>query len=189
MTTDMADGDWQERRVMATVGALADHAWAVIEPNLAGLTDDEYFWEPAADCWSVRRRAEKRSPDCWGKGEWVVEHCFDGSVEPAMTTIGWRLMHAYDCTNDFTSRAFGHGGIDWNEIDVAGTAAEAVELMTGAVERLRTHLATTADDTVLRGAGDHDDPRPRWVLLGKALHEAIHHTAEIGVLRQMFRCA
>ena len=28
--------------------------------RLDGLTDDEYFWEPAPGCWSVRRRDDRR---------------------------------------------------------------------------------------------------------------------------------
>ena len=184
---DAGSPDWTERRVMVTAGDLVERAWAVMEPNLGGLTDEEYFWEPEAGWWGVRRREDVRSPDCWGKGDWVVEHCFDGSVQ-APATIGWRLMHAYDCTNDFTSRIFGHGGIDWNEIEVAGTAADAVDLMTSAVKHLRDGLASH-DDDVLLGTGDVDDARPRWHILGQALIEAIHHTAEIGVLRAWYRAA
>ena len=182
---DAGSPDWTERRVMVTAGDLVERAWAVMEPNLAGLTDEEYFWEPEPGWWGVRRRAEVRSPNCWGKGDWVVEHCFDGSMQ-APTTIGWRLMHAYDCTNDFTSRMFGHGGIGWNEIDVPDTAAGAVALMSGAMRHLGDELAAH-DDQVLLGTGDSDDSRPRWRILGTALIEAIHHTAEIGVLRAWYR--
>jgi hypothetical protein len=182
---DAGSTEWISRRVMVTVADLVEREAAVIDANLRGLTDDEYFWEPGPDWWGVRRRADVRSPDCWGKGVWVVEHCFDGSMQ-APTTIGWRLMHAYDCTNDFTSRMFGHGGIDWNEIEVAGTAADAVGLMTGAVQHLRDELSTH-DDAVLLGTGDVDDARPRWHILGQALIEAIHHCAEIGVLRTWYR--
>ena len=181
---DAGSTDWNDRRIMVTVGNLVDRAWSVIEPNLRDLTDDEYFWEPAPGAWGVRKREDVRSPDCWGRGAWAVEHCFDGSVTPPATTIGWRLMHAYDCTNDFTSRAFGQGGVDWNELEVAGTAADAVVLMTGAIKRLRDQLAASNDD-VLLGVGDANDIRPRTDLLGQALLEAIHHCAEIGVLRQL----
>ena len=38
-------------------------------PRLEGLTDEEYFWEPVPDCWSVR-------PD--GSGGWTFD-------EPART--------------------------------------------------------------------------------------------------------
>jgi hypothetical protein len=31
--------------------------WAnQLRPRLDGLTDAEYFWEPAGDCWSIRPR-------------------------------------------------------------------------------------------------------------------------------------
>lgn len=170
---------------MMVVAGLVDEAWSVIEPNLLGLTDEEYFWEPAPGCWGVRLRNDVRSPDSWGGGRWAVETSLDGRVAPTMTTIGWRLMHAYDCTNDFTSRAFGDGGLDWNSITVPGTAAGAVGLMTDAVTGLRTRLASATDD-VLVGSLDDDFHKPRWLLLDKALLEAIHHCAEIGVLRNVF---
>jgi len=180
------DADWAQRRVMVLVAGLVDEAWMTMEPNLDGLSDAEYHWEPAPGCWGVRRRGEIQAPDCWGRGDWAVETCLDGRVSPTMTTIGWRLMHAYDCTNDFTSRAFGHGGVDWNDIVVPGTASAAVELMTAAVARLRDLLDTSTDD-VLLGVGGVDDARARWLLLDKALLESIHHCAEIGVLRALYR--
>ena len=176
---------WDDRRVMLVVAGLVGEAWSVIEPNLAGLTDAEYFWEPMPGCWGVRRRGDIRSSGCWGRGEWAVETSLDGSTAPSTTTIGWRLMHAYDCTNDFTSRAFGEGGRDWNTIEVPGTASGAVELMTDAVRGLQNRLASATDD-VLVAAVDDDFHKPRWLLLDKALLEAIHHCAEVGVLRSVF---
>src|SRR5512141_3068396 len=29
-----------------------------LRPRLDGLTDAEYFWEPAVNCWSIRRRED-----------------------------------------------------------------------------------------------------------------------------------
>ncbi|MEZ4728248.1 MAG: hypothetical protein R3E79_14035 [Caldilineaceae bacterium] len=37
-----------------------DTSYAMVRDRLNGLTDAEYFWEPVAGCWSVRRRAEAR---------------------------------------------------------------------------------------------------------------------------------
>lgn len=176
---------WEQRRVMIVLAGLVDEAWSVMEPNLAELSDEEYFWEPAPGCWGIRRRADVRSPDCWGRGEWVAETSLDGTAAPTMTTIGWRLMHAYDCTNDYVSKSFGQGALDWNDIDVPGNATAAVDLMTAAIGALRTHLSSESDDVLVDPADDALE-RPRWLLLDKAVLEAIHHCAEIGVLRQMF---
>ncbi len=32
-----------------------------LRPRLEGLTDEEYFWEPAPDGWSVRPRGESQA--------------------------------------------------------------------------------------------------------------------------------
>ena len=40
-----------------------------LRARLAGLTDEEYFWEPVADCWSVRPRGTETAPIEAGSGE------------------------------------------------------------------------------------------------------------------------
>ena len=173
--------------VLPVLAGLLDEARPLIDTNLHELTDDEYFWEPAPGCWSVRRRDDVRSRDCWGKGEWVVETDLSGAgPTPTTTTIAWRLMHAYDCTNDFTSRAFGRGPCDWNDVEVAGDAATAVALMTGALDQLRSDLEGP-EDAELLAAVDPSFRKPGWRLLDKALLEAIAHCSEIGVLRTLHR--
>lgn len=174
------ENEWAERRVMTVLGTLVEEARSVIEPNLVGLTDAEYFWEPEPGAWSVRLIDQVRTPDAWGRGDWRVEVDF-ADAQPPTTTIGWRLMHAFDCTTDYASKAFGHGPRDWHEIAVAGTAHAAVAMMTGAIADLQGEIRAATDE-VLLGPGDSDG-RPRWRLLDKALIEAIHHCAEIGALR------
>jgi hypothetical protein len=44
-----------------------------------------------------------------------------------------------------------------------------------------------ASDSVVGGEPDAFFHCPRWELLMKALHEPIHHCAEIGVLRALWR--
>ncbi len=34
---------------------IFDYVWARLTGRLSGLTDDEYFWEPVAGCWSLRQ--------------------------------------------------------------------------------------------------------------------------------------
>jgi hypothetical protein len=169
------------RDVVIVVGGLVAEAWSVIEPNISDLTDDEYFWEPTPNCWSVRRRSELTSTDSWGRGDYAVETSFDGSQQPSTTTIAWRLLHAYDCFRDYTSRAFGHGPLDWNDIEIPRWAAVATRMMTEAVDEARRYFEGT--DAVLF---EHEDGRPHWLLLDRGLLEWIHHCAEIGVLRTMF---
>ena len=173
--------DETQRDVVTVVGGLVAEAWLIIQANISDLTDDEYFWEPAPNCWSVRPRSLITSPDAWGRGEYAVETSFDGSQHPSTTTIAWRLLHAYDCFRDYASRAFGRGPLDWNDIEIPGSAAAATHMMTEAVDEVRRYLEGT-DDVLF----EHEDGRPHWLLLDRGLLEWIHHCAEIGVLRTMF---
>ena len=178
---------WGDRQLMVVLVGLLDEAWGPMEGNLAGLTDAEYFWEPTPGCWTVRRREAIRTPGCWGKGDWVVEvgSTGSGAGEPPMTTIGWRLMHAFDCVNDYGGRGFGRPQVDLDDVEVSGTAAGAVALMTGAVGRLRADLVAGADAQLLEP--DAVLGVPRWRLVNRALNEGIAHIAEIGALRQLYR--
>ena len=36
---------------------LSDEVWQRLRHRCDGLTDDEYFWEPAPGCWSIRPNA------------------------------------------------------------------------------------------------------------------------------------
>jgi hypothetical protein len=54
-----------------------------LQRALQGLSDDEFFWEPIAGSWGVRRRAECQTPTPFGDGDWVVD--FDADLVMAGT--------------------------------------------------------------------------------------------------------
>lgn len=148
---------------------------------LSGLSDEAYLWEPVAGCWSVRPgadgvfRAEMVRPD----------------PDPApFTTIAWRVWHiALDCLGGYSDRFFeGHGGDDVREWPgtVAGASAEVEKEWS----RFREHVAALDDAGLARTlgpiAGPYADDSYHALVL-HALDEVIHHTAEIGVLRDLYR--
>ncbi len=177
--------DWATTRVADVLRWQLATAWTVIRRTLAGLSDDQYFWEPVPGCWSVRRRSETSAPLVWGKGDWVVENSWNPPVPPPVTTVAWRLMHGYDCLNDYVARGLHLGPQDWNEIEVPGDAAGAVALMTDLVARIDDHLRSCDDERLRVGAAGDD--RPAWGAVGYGFLEATHHCAEIGVLRDLYR--
>ncbi|WP_030257716.1 DinB family protein [Streptomyces violens] len=50
-----------------------DKARETAQVRLAGLSDEEYLWEPVPGCWSIRRRGEAVTPRAFGPGEWVLD--------------------------------------------------------------------------------------------------------------------
>ncbi|HSS67742.1 MAG TPA: DinB family protein [Nocardioidaceae bacterium] len=161
-------------------------------PRLAGLTDDEYFWEPVDGCWSVRRRDD---------GQWFIESSWPDPLpdpEP-VTTIAWRLCHiGVEGIATRVSAYFGDGSLpeglgmfDERHLPpVPGTAADAVVLLETAYDRWRGGLAELDDEQFLRPLGPvgenfADDPLAALVL--HVSRETMHHGGEIGVLRDLYR--
>lgn len=66
---------------------LSDEVWARTRTRLDGLTDDEYLWEPAPGCWSIRQRRD---------GSWFAEGHHLAPEPVPFTTIAWRLWHLID---------------------------------------------------------------------------------------------
>ncbi|MFD1825808.1 DinB family protein [Mumia zhuanghuii] len=64
-----------------------------LRPRLEGLTDEEYFWEPVRDCWSIRPRGTSVAPMSEGSGEWTMDSASPAPVPAPVTTIAWRLAH------------------------------------------------------------------------------------------------
>ncbi|MGD0982939.1 MAG: DinB family protein [Acidimicrobiales bacterium] len=70
-----------------SVVSTFDFVWNRLTARLSDLADDEYFWEPAGGCWSLRP-----GPD----GIWCLDGGEGAGPEPdpaPVTTIAWRLGH------------------------------------------------------------------------------------------------
>ena len=151
-----------------------------------GLTDDEYFNEPVTRCWSVRRRAD--AGPGWGTGDWICEDAWPQPDPLPVTTIAWRLVHTCAWTDVYRDWTFGDAKLRLADIEVAGSAGDALDWLGDSQEDFAAHVASLTDTEL-------DDVRPaHWGallpigdLVGSIAVEHIHHGAEIGVLRDLYR--
>nr|WP_307837773.1 DinB family protein [Actinoplanes rishiriensis] len=67
-------------------------------PRLTGLTDDEYFWEPADGCWTLRSDEN---------GKFVLDMVQPEPKPPPLTTLAWRIIHVATVMSTRTSTFFG----------------------------------------------------------------------------------
>lgn len=158
-----------------------DRAWEPLLPRLAGITDAEYLWEPAADGWTVRRAAD---------GRWLADRS-DLDPEPApLTTIAWRCWHiAVDALDSYSARLFGTTGTDLTDAEWVGDAASAQRLLAAAWSTFRTGVADWGDD-LFEELGPDWGPFGHHARIELAFHaqlEVVHHGAEIALLRDLYR--
>lgn len=159
---------------------LADYAYLRLRSRLEGISDDEYFWEPAPGCWTVRRTETGEFSGDWHQPVWPAP----------LTTIAWRVTHVIN--NLFDPRYATHLGLPAAAPPphTPGTATEALAALEAGFATTRSYLDALSDESLtetlgsIAGPWQHDD-RGSFVL--HMLDELIHHAAEIGVLRDLYR--
>jgi hypothetical protein len=175
------------------IGLLLDQLEFSVEyarQRMVGLTDDEYFWEPAEGAWSVRRRTEAISDRAFGKGEWVSDFASAEPVPPPVTTIAWRITHLI---MGFTLRwewTFGGREKLFDDLEIPHTAADAQEQLWEIVGRWSSDIGQLSEaqlDTVgLSQFPAGLDPSVPFIgIVWWQNREFIHHTAEIALLRDL----
>jgi hypothetical protein len=166
---------------------LATHSsyvWERTRSRLEGLDDEEYRWEPAPGCWSLRERPG---------GRWRVDVVFPTPTPAPFTTIAWRIAHLIQCYGQRRNGLMlgvddGADDVPWRE-RVTGGAGDALATLEIAHQRW-TEVLAALDDAALGAAigpvgGEYADASR----LGFVLHmldEFIHHGAEVAALRDLY---
>jgi hypothetical protein len=164
LTTQLADQlDWHWRRHL--------------RPRLDGLTDDEYFWQPVPNCWTVR-------PDG------SVDFAFPAPSPAPFTTIAWRMAHVI--VGVFAMRSHHHFGgpaAGYQSWDYATDAATALRQLDQTYAAWINGVRSLSAADLARRCGPPEGPYADHALSELVLHinrEAIHHGAEIACLRDLY---
>jgi len=162
------------------------HAWLDARRVFEDITDDDYLWEPASPCWSVRTRGT--SARGWGSGQFVCEDAWPPPDPLPMTTIAWRVVHLAAWTDIYRQFAFGDTRPDLNDIDVPGGCAAGLAWLYGAQDAFIAAVDGLSDESALAQRPAHwGESVPVVRLVTTMLTEHVHHIAEIGVLRDLRR--
>jgi hypothetical protein len=160
-----------------------------LRAGLEGMTDDEYFWSPVPDAWSVRPRGSSTAPVQVGAGDFTIDFAFPQPVPAAFTTIAWRLGHVIVGVLATRNAAhFGAPAASYENWEYAGSAATALDQLE---TQLDVWLAgvRSLGDAGLRGPIGEKEPFPAASMADLVLHihrELIHHLSEVCLLRDLY---
>jgi hypothetical protein len=161
-----------------------------LRPRLEGLTDDEYFWEPAPGSWNVRPREEATSGHAAGGGDLVVDYAWPEPDPAPLTTIAWRIGHVVaGCFAMRTSSHFGGPPRDYTTWTYAATADEALAQLDATYDAWSAGVESLGEEGLARPVGQAEGPFAESPYADLVLHinrELIHHGAEICLLRDLY---
>ena len=204
---------------------LSDYVYRRTRSRLAGLTDEEYFWEPVPGCCTVRRTGSGACgayrADCadravavlrpatgptagagadtgvgksGGGGAGGGQGTQSAAWDPPFTTIAWRLWH-------LTGTYGGERNPRWLGVERApggfeqgdpapGSAAQALAALDRAAafwQGVLQELPTASWWEPLGPVAGPFAEDDKASLVLHQLDEQIHHGAELGVLRDLYR--
>ncbi|MFD7473808.1 DinB family protein [Streptomyces sp. NPDC059837] len=168
--------------------------WAVhwrhqLRARLEGLTDDEYFWSPVQDAWSVRPRGRSKAPVQFGAGDFTIDLAFPQPVQATFTTIARRLGHVIVGVLVAPYAAqMGAPAASYETWEYAASAATALYPLE---TQLDVWLARVRGlgGTGLRVPIGEKEPFPEALMADLVLHihrELIHHLSGVCLLRDLY---
>jgi hypothetical protein len=169
---------------------LTFHWESQARPRVAGLTDAEYLWEPVPGAWSIRPRAEARTPMAAGSGDLVIDWAYPEPLPTPVTTIAWRIGHLL--VGVFGARNASHFGgppADYLTFAWPADAATALDLLDAAYDRWVAGVRSLGEDGLARPVGQAEGAfaeEPYATLVLHIHREAIHHMAEVALLRDLY---
>lgn len=174
--------------------SLGDYVYRRLVKRLEGLTDDEYLWEPAPDMWTIRRQPvpgpwrNASSPSDAYQRDWGA--IFD--EDPPLTTIAWRMAEIFSCLA--AERCATWLGLDPDTEPFADglppTADGAREMLDRAYATWRGYVARVDEQSLWEPLGPIAGQWAEDTRLGFVWHildEFIHHSAEVALMRDLYR--
>ena len=158
---------------------MFDAAYARLRNRLAGLSDEEFFWQPVQNCWTIYQEP--------ATGRWTYHYAIPDPQPPPVTTLGWQLVHLAACKVIYHEWAFGAARLTFPELVIPHTATGAIAWLEDGQALLRAELQGLSEAQL-------DEPRrtnwgelwPAWRIFWVMLdHDALHGGA-IGQLRDLY---
>jgi hypothetical protein len=161
------------------LAAAMDEAWQALCRWMEGLSEEEYFWEPSANCWTVHP-----DPD----GHWMIDYEASPSDPLPLTTIAWKIFHLAACKRMYYEYAFGEGRLTWEEISVPRSPSEAIHFLEEPHALLQGALNRIGDaDLGQMRLTNWGEMWPTWRIFWTMASHDMHHGAEIGCMRDLYR--
>ncbi|MFF7631533.1 DinB family protein [Kitasatospora sp. NPDC008050] len=196
LVTLLEEFDFARERLGGRLAGPTVNSGNGVDVPVTVMTDEEYFWEPVPNCWSVRRRADGPGASAallLGTGDWGRDSApSPHPVPPPFTTIAWRLNHLTEMLTLRADHTAGTHRLTNAGFRAAADAAGAIAAFDTGATAWRAAVAGADDaalDTVGRCSYPHGgDPEEAFIdVVWWVNQELLHHGAEIALLRDLHR--
>jgi hypothetical protein len=159
---------------------MMDEAFERLRSRLDGLSDEEFFWQPVPNSWTIYLDHQT--------SRWTYHYAIPDPVPAPVTTIGWQLVHVALCKVMYHEWAFGAAKLTWPELDVPHTAADTIALLRHGQSLLRQDLENLSEQQLdQQRKTNWGELWPAWRIFWAMLNHDAQHGGAIGHLRDLYR--
>jgi hypothetical protein len=162
----------------ALLATAMNETYGRLRGRIVGLTDDEFFWEPATGCWTIY---EDRP------GHWTYHYAIPDPNPAPVTSIGWQIVHLATTKLMYHEWAYGPARLSFPDILIPHTTASAIQQLEKGQALLLgdlSHLTDTQLDE-LRST-TWGEPWPAWRVFWTMADHDSSHGGVIGYLRDLY---
>jgi hypothetical protein len=155
-----------------------DEAYTRLRARLDGLTDEEFFWRPVPEAWTIHEDKP---------GHWTYHYAIPDPDPAPTTTVGWQLVHLGTCKVMYHEWAYGAARMTFPELDIPHAAADGLDLLEEGHKLLRRDLQGMSESEL-------DGPRktnwgeiwPAWRIFWAMTDHDAFHGGMIGYIRDLY---
>src|SRR5437879_10080719 len=94
--------------------ATMQESYVRLRNRIEGLTDDEFFWQPVQNSWTIYEDTP---------GHWTYHYAIPEPKPAPTTTIGWQIVHVATSKVMYHEYAFGGARLTFPQIEIPSTPA------------------------------------------------------------------
>jgi hypothetical protein len=155
-----------------------EEAYTRLRDRLEGLTDEEFFWQPVANAWTIYQDRP---------GHWTYHYEIPDPDPAPVTTIAWQVVHLATTRIMYHEWAYGAARLTFPDLEIPRDVSGAVEFLHDGYEILRGDLDQESEAGL-------DQPRktnwremwPAWRIFTTMIDHDALHTGTIGCLRDLY---
>lgn len=160
------------------LASTMEEAYARLLARLDRLTDQEFFWKPVPEAWTIY---EDRP------GHWTYHYEIPDPVPAPLTTIAWQVVHLGTTRLMYHEWAYGDARLTFPEIPIPHTTKTAIQLLDAGYHTLRADLEADTEEGLDRPRKTNwGEMWPAWRIFTTMIDHDALHTGAIGNLRDLY---
>jgi hypothetical protein len=166
-----------DRKVIGLLEREMQDGWNTLQQALAGLTEEEFWWKPSENAWTLRKVDDR----------WTLDYDRPIPIPKGPLTVAWLILHIATCKVMYVEYAFGEGKLTWDQFDLPSNMEAALNYLEASHKPLKAALAgLKGEDLLQMRKTNWGEFWPTERIIWTMIHHDIYNGAQIPTVRKIF---